>query len=57
VLFIAWRHSFLSLFRVVLARASNCKWSIKQEAVLKAKRETLHPLWLPDGRAMIRPCR
>src|SRR5262249_39796946 len=43
VLFIAWRYSFLTLFcRVVLAHASNCKWSIKHEAVLKAKRETLY---------------
>ena len=43
VLFIAWRHSFLTLFcRVVLAHASNCKCSIKWEAVLKAKLETLY---------------
>src|SRR6516164_8720822 len=43
VLFIAWRHSFLTLFcRVVLARASNCRCGIKQEAVLKAKRATLY---------------
>jgi hypothetical protein len=42
VLFIAWRHSFLTLFyRVVLAHASNCKCSLKQEAVLKAKAEKL----------------
>jgi len=42
----------------VLARASNCKWSIKQEAVLKAKRETLYAkktygfrsLFSPDSR-------